>query len=182
MDNKILLALGVLLLQDKANINLKDKNFLGALRKINLGDDSMERGIEILSRSKKYMKKDEKLLLSKVETILDLTRGIKKLNKIGEIHEIEESDFFRSMDGKDKRNMMIKEIIEVFPDDKKTTINRAIDMKSKFSLLTELLKVDEDEKGSSKKTDLFNLKGLKNLKAIGELLSSEDDNDKKEED
>ncbi len=169
MDNKLLVVLGILLLQNKDILNLRETNFLHNLRVLDLDDESMERGIEILSRSKKYMKKDERILLSKVESILDLARGIKKLNNIHEEHRIEETNFFRSMDSKDRRSMMVKEILEVFPEEKKASINKALDMKNKMYLLKELIQSEEIGKG------------LKNLNVVGELLNSREEDDDVEE-
>ena len=153
MDTKILLAIGALFLMDKGSLNLNrgDENILDKLRNINLDEDGMERGIEILNRSKKYMKKDEKVVISRIESILDLTRGIKKFNKVNDVREVEDSDFFRSMGEKDKRNMMLKEIIEIFPENKKSAINQAIDMKNKFNIITEIMKIDGNDKNSEKK-------------------------------
>ncbi|SHH00377.1 hypothetical protein [Tepidibacter thalassicus] len=138
MNNKMLIALAILAFRGDKILNT-EMNVFENFRNINLDNDKLERGIEILSRSKKYMRKDEKALITKVESMLDLVRGIKRLNNINDIKEFDESDFFRSMDIRDRRNMMIKEIIDVFPEDKKSSINKILDMKKKMYLLKELM-------------------------------------------
>lgn len=132
MNNKMIIALAVLALNgDKLLDSEKDifENFRGT----ELNEKGLERGIEMLMRSKKYMKPDEKVIVNKAESMLDLIRGIKKLSNINESVEIDESDFFRSMDIKDRRNMMVKEIIEVFPEDKRNSITKIMDMKKRWN-------------------------------------------------
>ncbi len=65
------------------------------------------------------MSRDERKILIKIESVLDLVRGIKKLNNIDMVDTEDETDFFRKMDSDDKKNMMIKEIIDVFPEKEK---------------------------------------------------------------
>ncbi|CAH2214321.1 hypothetical protein [Tepidibacter aestuarii] len=155
MNNKMIIALAVLALNgDKLLDSEKDifENFRGT----ELNEKGLERGIEMLMRSKKYMKPDEKVIVNKAESMLDLIRGIKKLSNINESVEIDESDFFRSMDIKDRRNMMVKEIIEVFPEDKRNSITKIMDMKKKMELFKELIQ-------SEAMGDMKNMNFLQNL-------------------
>ena len=82
---------------------------------MDLSDEDLDRGMEIITRTKKYMNREERNILIKLESVLDLVKGIKKLNGVNILVEEDESEFFRSMDEEDKKNMMIKEILEVFP-------------------------------------------------------------------
>jgi hypothetical protein len=134
----MLIALAILALQGDKIFD-SENNIFENFRITDFDDRKLEKGIEILSRSKKYMKKDEKIIINKAESMLDLIRGITKLNRINDLRDFDESDFFRSMDVKDKRNMMVKEIIDVFPEDKKNKINKILDMKNKMFLLKDLV-------------------------------------------
>jgi hypothetical protein len=108
--------------------------------------------------------------------MLDLVRGIKKLSSVEDINDIDESDFFRTMDEEDKKNMMIKEILEVFPDKKRDSIEKAIDIKKKIELFAELFLPDDiGEPGGSgfslsSLANFSNLGSLGNLKLLGNLL------------
>ena len=58
-----------------------------------LSEDDLDRGMEIITRTKKYMNKEERNILIKLESVLDLVKGIKKLNDINILSEEDESDF-----------------------------------------------------------------------------------------
>ena len=49
---------------------------------MDLSDEDLERGMEIITRTKKYMSSEERKFLIKIESLLDLVKGIKKLNGI----------------------------------------------------------------------------------------------------
>ena len=49
---------------------------------MDLSDEDLVRGMEIITRTKKYMSQDERKFLVKIESVLDLVRGIKKLSSI----------------------------------------------------------------------------------------------------
>ena len=49
---------------------------------LELSDEDLDRGMEIITRTKKYMNRDEKKFLLKLESMLDLVRGIKKLSSV----------------------------------------------------------------------------------------------------
>ena len=104
------------------------------IKLMDLSEEDLDRGMEIITRTKKYMNKEERNILIKLESVLDLVKGIKKLNDINILSEEDESDFFRSMDEEDKKNMMIKEILEVFPEKRKESVEKAIDMKKKIDI------------------------------------------------
>ena len=55
----------------KKGINLMD-----------LTEEELDRGMEIITRTKKYMSSEERKMLIKIESILDLVKGIKKLNSL----------------------------------------------------------------------------------------------------
>ena len=93
------------------------------LKLMELSDEDLDRGMEIITRTKKYMSRDEKKVLIKIESLLDLVKGIKKLSTMDISDDMEESNFFRSMDEEDKKNMMIKEIIDVFPEKRKESVD-----------------------------------------------------------
>lgn len=156
--------------------NMGDVN--KGVKLLDLSEDDLDRGMEIITRTKKYMNKDERNILIKLESILDLVKGIKKLNNINILSEKDDSDFFRSMDEEDKKNMMIKEILEVFPEKKKESVEKALDMKRKIDLFAELF-LPEGEEGSgfslSSLADLSNLGSASNLKLLGSLLRGLDD-------
>ncbi|WP_250673471.1 hypothetical protein LZ906_003290 [Paraclostridium ghonii] len=157
------------------NINDIDKG----IKMLELSDDDLDRGLEIITRTKKYMDKDEKKVLIKIESVLDLVRGIKKLSNVDLIDDEDESDFFRSMEEEDKKNMMIKEIIEVFPESKKESVEKAIDMKKKIELFAELFLPDDigEENSSgfslSSLASINNIGSLNNLKLLGSLLRND---------
>ena len=145
-----------------------------------LSEDDLDRGMEIITRTKKYMNKEERNILIKLESVLDLVKGIKKLNDINILSEEDESDFFRSMDEEDKKNMMIKEILEVFPEKKKQSVEKALEMKK----MIELFLPDGEEGGGfslSSLADINNLGSISNLKLLGNLLRSLDDEEEEKE-
>lgn len=160
--------------------NMDDIN--KGIKLMDLSDEDLERGMEIITRTKKYMSMDEKKILVKVESVLDLVKGIKKLSSIEGMQD-EETNFFRSMDEEDKKNMMIKEILEVFPEKRKGSIEKAIGMKKKIDLFAELFLPDDFGEGGfslSSLANINNLGSMSNLKLLGSLLRV-DDNDSEEE-
>ncbi|MGL4911345.1 MAG: hypothetical protein ACRC3Y_02825 [Romboutsia sp.] len=162
--------------------NIDDIN--NGIKLMDLSDEDLERGMEIITRTKKYMTKDEKKLLVKVESLLDLVKGIKKLSSIDELEE-EESNFFRSMDDEDKKNMMIKEILEVFPEKRKESIEKAIDMKKKIDLFAELFLPDDFGEGGfsiSSLANISNLGSIGNLNLLGNLLRFDSDSSDNDQD
>lgn len=157
------------------NFDMNDIN--QGLKLMDLSDEDLERGMEIITRTKKYMTREERKILVKLESMLDLVRGIKKLSGIDENDEME-TNFFRSMDDDDKKNMMIKEILEVFPEKRKESIEKAIDMKKKIDLFAELFLPDDFGEGGFSLSSLANINNLgsvNNLKLLGSLLRGEDD-------
>lgn len=144
---------------------------------LELSDEDIERSMEVITRSKKYMGKEDRKTLTKIESVLDLVKGIKKLSTI----EVEEdSSFFRDMDEEDKKNMMIKEILEVFPRKKRESLEKAIDIKSKIDLFSDLFLPDDFlEKGFSFSSliDFSNLGSIGNLSILGDLLNGDDTQD-----
>ena len=154
------------------------------MKLMDLSEDDLERGMEIITRTKKYMSTDERKILVKVESVLDLVRGIKKLSSI-DIMQEDETDFFRSMDEEDKKNMMIKEILEVFPEKRKDSLNKAIDIKKKIDLFAELFLPDDFGEGGfslSSLANINNLGSMGNLKLLGSLLRADDDEEDYDED
>lgn len=149
----------------KKGINLMD-----------LTEEELDRGMEIITRTKKYMSSEERKMLIKIESILDLVKGIKKLNSLEILGDEEESEFFRTMDEEDKKNMMISEILEVFPEKRKESLEKAIDMKKKIDLFAELFLPDGDEGGFSlgSLADISNLGSINNIKLLGSLLRGDD--------
>lgn len=151
------------------------------LKLMELSDEDLERGMEIIVRTKKYMSPEERKTLVKLESVLDLVRGIKKLSSVEE-EDYEESNFFRSMDEDDKKNMMIKEILEVFPEKRKESLEKAIDIKKKIDLFAELFLPDdflEDGFSLSSLMNINNLGSMGNLSVLGSLLRN-DDNEEEE--
>lgn len=147
------------------------------LKLMELSDEDLERGMEIITRTKKYMTTDERKILVKLESMLDLVRGIKKLSGVDDEDDEMETNFFRSMDDDDKKNMMIKEILEVFPEKRKESIEKAIDMKKKIDLFAELFLPDDFGEGGfslSSLANINNLGSISNLKLLGNLLRGED--------
>ncbi|SCH31424.1 MULTISPECIES: hypothetical protein [unclassified Romboutsia] len=148
------------------------------LKLMELSDEDLDRGMEIITRTKKYMSRDEKKILIKIESLLDLVKGIKKLSAIDISDDLEESNFFRTMDEEDKKNMMIREIIEVFPEKRKESVEKAIDIKKKIDLFAELFLPDDFGEGGfslSSLADINNLGSISNLKLLGNLLRGDDD-------
>lgn len=161
---------------DIFKFNMNDIN--KGLKLMELSDEDIDRGMEIITRTKKYMSKDEKKVLIKIESVLDLVKGIKKLGTIDLSDDLEESNFFRSMDEEDKKNMMIREIIEVFPEKRKESVEKAIDIKKKIDLFAELFLPDDFGEGGfslSSLVDINNLGSINNLKLLGSLLRGDDD-------
>ena len=151
---------------------------------MDLSEEDLDRGMEIITRTKKYMNKDERNILIKLESVLDLVKGIKKLNNVSVLSEEDESDFFRSMDEEDKKNMMIKEILEVFPEKRKQSVERAIEIKKMIDLFAELFLPDEGESGGfslSSLADINNLGSISNLELLGNLLRSLEDKEEESE-
>lgn len=159
----------------KKGINLMD-----------LTEEELDRGMEIITRTKKYMSQEERKMLIKIESILDLVKGIKKLNSLDILGEEEESQFFTTMDEEDKKNMMISEILEVFPEKRKESLEKAIDMKKKIDLFAELFLPDSEEGFSlGSLADISNLGSINNIKLLGSLLRGDsldlDENENKYE-
>lgn len=158
------------------------------IKLMDLSEEDLDRGMEIITRTKKYMSSEERKMLIKMESILDLVKGIKKLNDVDILEKEDESEFFRNMDEEDKKNMMIKEILEVFPEKRKESVEKAIDMKKKIDLFAELFLPEDGEGGFSLSSlaDISNLGSSNNTKLLGSLLrgdnlESDEDNDEIEE-
>ena len=158
------------------------------IKLMDLSEEDLDRGMEIITRTKKYMSSEERKMLIKMESILDLVKGIKKLNDVDILEKEDESEFFRNMDEEDKKNMMIKEILEVFPETRKESVEKAIDMKKKIDLFAELFLPEDGEGGFSLSSlaDISNLGSSNNIKLLGSLLrgdnlESDEDNDEIEE-
>ena len=158
------------------------------IKLMDLSEEDLDRGMEIITRTKKYMSSEERKMLIKMESILDLVKGIKKLNDVDILEKEDESEFFRNMDEEDKKNMMIKEILEVFPEKRKESVEKAIDMKKKIDLFAELFLPEDGEGGFSLSSlaDISNLGTSNNIKLLGSLLrgdnlESDEDNDEIEE-
>ena len=142
------------------------------IKLMDLNEEDLDRGMEIITRTKKYMSSEERKILIKMESILDLVKGIKKLNDVDILVKEDESEFFRNMDEEDKKNMMIKEILEVFPEKRKESVEKAIDMKKKIDLFAELFLPEDGEGGFSLSSlaDISNLGSSNNIKLLGSLL------------
>ena len=158
------------------------------IKLMDLSEEDLDRGMNIITRTKKYMSSEERKMLIKMESILDLVKGIKKLNDVDILEKEDESEFFRNMDEEDKKNMMIKEILEVFPEKRKESVEKAIDMKKKIDLFAELFLPEDGEGGFSLSSlaDISNLGSSNNIKLLGSLLrgdnlESDEDNDEIEE-
>ena len=158
------------------------------IKLMDLSEEDLDRGMEIITRTKKYMSSEERKMLIKMESILDLVKGIKKLNDVDILEKEDESEFFRNMDEEDKKNMMIKEILEVFPEKRKESVEKAIDMKKKIDLFAELFLPEDGEGGFSLSSlaDISNFGSSNNIKLLGSLLrgdnlDSDEDNDEIEE-
>ena len=161
--------------EDLFKFNMNDIS--KGLKLMELSDEDLDRGMEIITRTKKYMSRDEKKVLIKIESLLDLVKGIKKLSTMDISEDMEESNFFRSMDEEDKKNMMIKEIIDVFPEKRKESVEKAIDIKKKIDLFAELFLPDDFGEGGfslSSLADINNLGSINNLKLLGSLLRGDD--------
>ena len=142
------------------------------IKLMDLNEEDLDKGMEIITRTKKYMSSEERKILIKMESILDLVKGIKKLNDVDILEKEDESEFFRNMDEEDKKNMMIKEILEVFPEKRKESVEKAIDMKKKIDLFAELFLPEDGEGGFSLSSlaDISNLGSSNNIKLLGSLL------------
>ena len=142
------------------------------IKLMDLNEEDLDRGMEIITRTKKYMSSEERKILIKMESILDLVKGIKKLNDVDILEKEDESEFFRNMDEEDKKNMMIKEILELFPEKRKESVEKAIDMKKKIDLFAELFLPEDGEGGFSLSSlaDISNLGSSNNIKLLGSLL------------
>ncbi|MEE0711469.1 MAG: hypothetical protein UCO04_04575, partial [Romboutsia timonensis] len=145
---------------DLFKFNMNDIN--RGMKMMDLSDEDLERGMEIITRTKKYMSPEERKILIKVESLLDLVKGIKKLSSI-DFDDYEETNFFRSMDEEDKKNMMIKEILEVFPEKRRESLDKAIDLKKKIDLFAELFLPDDFGDGG------FSLSSLVNINNLGSM-------------
>lgn len=165
----------------KINFKFNANDISKGLKLMELSDEDLEMGMELITRTKKYMSREERKILIQIESILDLVSGIKKLNSIETIDMDTETDFFRNMDDEDKKNMMIKEILEVFPQKKKGSVKKALDMKKKIDVFAELFLPDDFGEGGfslSSLADIGNLGSMNNLMMLGNLLRSEPSNKK----
>ncbi|MCC0629051.1 MULTISPECIES: hypothetical protein [unclassified Clostridioides] len=166
------------------NLRFDANDIKRGLRLMDLSEEDLEMGMEIITRTKKYMSRDERKILIKIESVLDLVRGIKKLNNIDVVDIEDETDFFRKMDSDDKKNMMIKEIIDIFPEKRKNSVEKAIGMKKKIDLFAELFLPDDFGEGGfslSSLANINNLGSMNNLKLLGSLLRGDDSNDDNDE-
>ncbi|MCC0783051.1 hypothetical protein IR152_08115 [Clostridioides sp. ES-S-0108-01] len=162
------------------NLRFDANDIKRGLRLMDLSEEDLEMGMEIITRTKKYMSRDERKILIKIESVLDLVRGIKKLNNIDVVDIEDETDFFRKMDSDDKKNMMIKEIIDIFPEKRKNSVEKAIGMKKKIDLFAELFLPDDFGEGGfslSSLANINNLGSMNNLKLLGSLLRGDDNDD-----
>ncbi|UUC43269.1 hypothetical protein NMZ80_07440 [Clostridioides difficile] len=167
-----------------SNLRFDANDIKRGLRLMDLSEEDLEMGMEIITRTKKYMSRDERKILIKIESVLDLVRGIKKLNNIDMVDIEDETDFFRKMDSDDKKNMMIKEIIDVFPEKRKNSVEKAIGMKKKIDLFAELFLPDDFGEGGfslSSLANINNLGSMNNLKLLGSLLRGDDSNNEDED-
>ena len=165
--------------ENKSSLEFDINDINTGIKLMDLSDEDLERGMEIILRTKKYMSPEERKILVKIESILDLVRGIKKLSYV-ENDEYEESNFFRSMDEVDKKNMMIREILEVFPEKKKESLEKAMDIKKKIDLFAELFLPDDFGEGGFSLSSLMNINNIAsmgNLNLLGSLLRSEDEDE-----
>ena len=165
--------------ENKSSLEFDINDINTGIKLMDLSDEDLERGMEIILRTKKYMSPEERKILVKIESILDLVRGIKKLSYV-ENDEYEESNFFRSMDEEDKKNMMIREILEVFPEKKKESLEKAMDIKKKIDLFAELFLPDDFGEGGFSLSSLMNINNIAsmgNLNLLGSLLRSEDEDE-----
>ena len=83
-----------------------------------------------------------------------------------------------------KKNMMIKEIIDVFPEKRKNSVEKAIGMKKKIDLFAELFLPDDFGEGGfslSSLANINNLGSMNNLKLLGSLLRGDDSNNDDED-
>ena len=153
-------------------IKYNEDDLKTGIKLMDLNEEDLDRGMEIITRTKKYMSSEERKILIKMESILDLVKGIKKLNDVDILEKEDESEFFRNMDEEDKKNMMIKEILEVFPEKRKESVEKAIDMKKKIDLFAELFLPEDGEGGFSLSSlaDISNLGSSNNIKLLGSLL------------
>ena len=151
------------------------------IKLMDLNEEDLDRGMEIITRTKKYMSSEERKILIKMESILDLVKGIKKLNDVDILEKEDESEFFRNMDEEDKKNMMIKEILEVFPEKRKESVEKAIDMKKKIDLFAELF-LPEGGFSLSSLADISNLGSSNNIKLLGSLLRGDNLEEKQKSD
>jgi hypothetical protein len=154
------------------NFDLADIN--KSIKLLEFSDEDIQLCQELITRTKKYMSRDERRVLIKIESVLDLVVGIKKLNNI-EDEELEyETNFFRSMDEEDKKNMMIKEILEVFPERKQDSIKKAVDMKKKIDVIAELFLPDDFSDGVNLGSfaDIEEIGSVENLKLLGNLMKT----------
>lgn len=166
------------------NLRFDANDIKRGLRLMDLSEEDLEMGMEIITRTKKYMSRDERKILIKIESVLDLVRGIKKLNNIDLVDTEDETDFFRKMDSDDKKNMMIKEIIDVFPEKRKNSVEKAIGMKKKIDLFAELFLPDDFGEGGfslSSLANINNLGSMSNLKLLGSLLRGDNNNEDEED-
>ncbi len=158
---------------NKINFSMEDIN--RGIKMMELSDDDLDRGMEIITRTKKYMTPEERKVLVRIESLLDLVKGIKKLSNI-EFDIQDETNFFRSMDEEDKKNMMIREILEVLPEKRKESLDKAMDMKKKIDLFAELFLPDDFGEGGFSLSSLVNINNLgsmNNLSLLGNLLRDE---------
>lgn len=163
--------------KNKVSFDIDDVN--KGIKMLELSDEDLDRGMEIINKTKKYMQKDEQTFLIKIESILDLVKGIKKLSGTNS-DCYDDTDFFRSMDDEDKKNMMIREILEVFPEKKRDSFDKAVDLKKKIELFAELFLPDEfSEEGFSLGSliNFNNLGSLSNLGILGDLFRNNDEDD-----
>ncbi len=75
------------------NLRFDANDIKRGLRLMDLSEEDLEMGMEIITRTKKYMSRDERKILIKIESVLDLVRGIKKLNNIDMVDTEDETDF-----------------------------------------------------------------------------------------
>lgn len=77
---------------------------------------------------------------------------------------------------------MIKEILEVFPEKRRESLDKAIDLKKKIDLFAELFLPDDFGDGGFSLSSLVNINNLgsmNNLKLLGSLLRTDDDKNMK---
>jgi hypothetical protein len=143
-------------------INLSNKTLE---RLENFLTEDLETCKEVISRCKKYVSYEDLKTLTQLECILNIAENIKMIYDISNDELDFDFNVYRETSDDEKKNMMIKDILEIFPEQKQKSIQKAVDMKKKIDLFIEMFSAISSQDNLQLKNEQLEQSNLKNKKS-----------------